>query len=139
MQKILRGSDIKVYLAGTLYNETQGLSINVNYGENEIYGVDVIYPQEIATTRVSVQGQIRGIRVKLSGGLQGYGIRLRMRDILKTPYISLRVKDRHSGKSIFYIPNLKITGEQMNAVAKGVVMFSFSFKGIVPLQELDLF
>lgn len=134
----LRGAEVKLYIGGKLYPEVRQLSYTINYGEQEIYGIDSPYPQEIATTRTSVQGQVSGIRIKYSGGLQGKGARPKINEILQGPYVAIRIQDRFSQQDILFLPQAKITSENVNVTAKGVVVLSFSFKGIIPYSEVEL-
>jgi len=136
---VMRGADIKVYLGGTLYRTAQSISWTIDYGEQEIYGIDSQFPQEISPTRMSVQGNISGLRVKLDGGLQGRQGRSKITDILSAPYTSLRVRDRHSDVDILFIPQMKVTNEQMQIQSRGVVKLSFQFKGIIPYNEVDIY
>ena len=135
---ILKGSEIKVFISGKLYKEVQSLSYTIDYGEQEIFGIDSQYAQEIAPSRVTVQGQISGVRVKTSGGLQGKSARPRITEILYAPYTSLRIQDRHSNLTLLWLPQMKVASETFSVEAKGVVKVSFSFKGSIPYQPIDL-
>lgn len=135
---VLKGAEIKIYISGKLYAESQNISYTIDYGEEDIYGIDSPFPQEIATTRVNVQGTINGLRVKLTGGLQGYQIRSRINEILYAPYTSLRIKDRRSDIDILWIPQMKVTNETVQIPSKGIVSLNFSFKGIVPYNAIDI-
>lgn len=135
---VMRGADIKLYLGGKLYPCTQDIRYTIDYGEQEIYGIDSAFPMEIAVTRVSVQGTVSGVRLKTVGGLQGYDLRTKIQDLLHAPYISLRIQDRHTDSNILWVPQVKVTNEQMQVRAKGIVQVTFQFKGIIPYNELDL-
>lgn len=135
---VLKGAECKVYIGGKLYGEVQQISYTIDYGETEIYGIDSIFPQEIATTRVSVQGSISGVRVKLSGGLQGKDILTKINQKLFAPYVSVEIRERQSETKIIFIPQCKITAETLSVAAKGVVKLNFSFKGIIPYNPLDI-
>ncbi len=135
---VLRGADCKLYLAGNLYSEVQNITYIIDYGEIEIFGVDSVNPQEIATTRITIQGTINGVRVRNSGGLQGSAARPYILESLYGPYISLRIKDRNSGEEIIYMPQIKVTREQMTIQAKGVVKLNFSFKAMIAYGPLDM-
>ena len=135
---VLRGVDCRLYISGNEYPEVQSINFTVDYGEQEIYGIDSPYPQEIAVTRISVQGQVSGVSVKLKGGLQGHDIRTTIDKILHHPYTSLRIKDRHSDKDIFWLPQMKVTNETFSVNAKGVATVTFNFKGIIPYFPLDM-
>ena len=134
---VLAGAHIKLYVNNKVYKEVQSIQFSVDYGETEIYGIDSLYPQEIAPTRISVKGSVNGIRVKYSGGLQGQNMRPLFTDISASPYISLRIQDRSTGEDILFIPNAKITRENHQASTKGTYKLSFEFVGQIPLFALD--
>ena len=135
---VLKGAEVKVYVAGKLYAEVQSLQWTIDYAEQEIYGIDSQFPQEIAPGRVSVQGSVSGLVIKMVGGLQAYDLRTKINEILHGPYVSLRVKDRFSDSDLLWLPQMKVVNEQVNIQAKGVVRISFQFKGIIPYNPLDL-
>jgi len=135
---VLKGAECKVFIGGKLYGEVQQISYTIDYGEQEIYGIDSIFPQEIATTRISVQGNISGVRVKLSGGLQGKDAVTKINQKLFAPYVSIEIRERQSETKIIFIPQCKITAETLQAAAKGTVKLNFSFKGIIPYNPLDM-
>ena len=135
---VLKGAECKVFIGGKLYGEVQQISYTIDYGEQEIYGIDSIFPQEIATTRISVQGNISGVRVKLSGGLQGKDALTKINQKLFAPYVSVEIRERQSDTKIIFIPQCKITAETLQVAAKGVVKLNFSFKGIIPYNPLDM-
>lgn len=135
---VLKGAEVKVYVSGKLYSEVQGIQYTIDYGEQEIYGIDSQFPQEIAPTRISVQGSVQGLVIKTVGGLQAYDLRTKISEVLFGPYTSLRIKDRHSDSDLFWLPQMKVTNEQISIQAKGVVKISFQFKGIIPYNPLDI-
>lgn len=135
---VLKGAEVKTYISDKLYAEVQSIQYNIDYGEQEIYGIDSPFPQEIAPGRVSVQGTVNGLVIKNLGGLQAYDIRAKINEILFAPYTSLRLKDRHSDKDLFWLPQMKVVAESVQIQAKGVVRVSFTFKGIIPYNPLDM-
>lgn len=135
---VLKGAEIKCYVSNKLYAEVQSVQYTIDYGETEIFGIDSPFAQEIAPGRVSVSGSVTGLVIKNLGGLQSYDLRAKINEILHAPYTSLRLKDRHSDKDIFSLPQMKVVSEQVSIQAKGVVKVSFSFKGIIPYNPLDL-
>ena len=136
--KSLRGADCKLYLGGKLYNEVQSISLIIDFGEQEIWGIDSPFPQEIAPTHISVQGSVTGVQIKGLGGLQAYGITSKIEDILYAPYLSFRVNNRANDEDIIFIKHIKVSQEQIQIMTKGVVKVSFNFKGIIPLFPLDM-
>jgi len=133
---VLTGALIRLYLGGKLY-PASNISYTIDYGEQEIFGIDSIHPQEIATTRISVQGTVSGFRIQLDGGLQGKDIRSKINEALYSPYISFRIQDRKNNFDILYIQQIKVTNGQMSIPSKGTVKLNFSFKGIIPYNVLD--
>lgn len=135
---VLKGAEVKMYVGGKLFSEVQSIQYTIDYGETEIYGIDSSFPQEIAPGRVSVQGSVQGLVIKMVGGLQAYDLRTKINEILHGPYVSLRLKDRYSNSDIFWLPQMKVISEQISIPAKGTVKISFQFKGIVPYNPLDI-
>jgi hypothetical protein len=72
------------------------------------------------------------------GGLQAYDLRSKINEILQGPYVSLRIKDRYSDSDLFWLPQMKVTSEQVSIQAKGTVKINFQFKGIIPYNPLDM-
>ena len=136
---VLKGADLKIYIGGILFPTAKSITYTIDYGETEIYGIDSVFAQEVATTRVSVQGTVKALRLKLDGGLQGRSARAKIEDILHSPYTTLLIKDRASDIEVLRLSQMKVTSETFNAVAKGTVSLSFNFKGIVPYNALDIY
>lgn len=135
---VLAGAMVKVYFGGTLLNECQSISYAIDYGEEPIFGIDSAFPQEIASGRVTIQGSCTIVYVQGNDGLQGKEITPRVNQILYTPYISLRVKDRKADSDLFFCPQVKITNESTTINAKGTVKVTFNFRGIIPYSSVDL-
>lgn len=134
---ILTGANIKLYINNQVYKEVQQVSFAIDYGENEIYGIDAAYPQEIGPSKVSVRGSVNGLRIKLSGGLQAKNMRPLFVDLAASPYISIRITDRYSGEDILFIQNAKVTRESHAVSTKATYKMNFDFIGQVPLMALD--
>jgi hypothetical protein len=83
----LTGADIKVYFNNKVYPYIQSINLSVDYGETETYGIDATYPQEIATTKITIRGSVSGIRVKMSGGLQAMNMRPLFVDMAAGNYV----------------------------------------------------
>jgi len=134
---ILTGANVKIYINNKVYNVVQSISFSVDYGETEIYGIDTMYAQEIAPTKITVRGTIQGLRVKMSGGLQGVTMRPLFSDNAASPYISIRVTDRYSGEDIIFIPNAKVSRESHSVSTKSTYKLNFDFVGQIPQFALD--
>lgn len=134
---ILSGANIKLYINNKLYKEVQSVGFTVDYGEEAIYGIDSPYAQEIAGNKVSVRGNVNGLRVKMSGGLQGVSMRTLFYDTAASPYVSIRIQDRATQEDIIFIPNCKISLESHSIATKQTYKLNFNFVGQVPLFALD--
>lgn len=134
---LLTGAHIKLYINNKVYKVTQSVTIAVDYGEEEIRGIDVGYAQEIAGGTYSVKGSVAGLRVKNSGGLQADNIRPLFLDLLASPYVSIRIQDRSTGEDIVFIPNAKITNENHVISTKSTYKMNFNFSGQVAQFALD--
>ena len=134
---VLTGAHIRIFLNNVPYNEVQGASFSIDYGETTIFGIDSLYAQEIASTKVEVRGSFSGIRIKLSGGLQAKSLRPLFSDASASPYISIRIQDRQSSEDILFIPHAKITRESHSIATKSSYKLSFDFVGQIPLMALD--
>jgi len=137
-QVVLKGAEVKLLIGGKTYPPCKEVTYKINYGEEATYGIDSAFPQEISTTRVSVEGAVSGIKIKSVGGLQGYDIKTRIQDILHAPYITMSLKNRSTDKTILWLPQTKVTEETISIRARGVVVVSFRFKAIIPYNELDI-
>lgn len=134
---ILAGAHVKVYINNKVYKVAQSITLDVDYGEQGIYGIDSPWAQEIAGSRAMVRGSIKGLRVKYSGGLQADNLRPAFTDLAASPYISIRIQDRSTGEDIAFIPNAKVSRESHGAVVKGTYKLSFDFIGQMILFALD--
>ncbi len=134
---ILTGPNIRIYVNNKQYKQVQGVSFTVDYAEQSIYGIDVPYAQEIASNRVTVSGQVIGMRVKLSGGLQAVSLRTLFYDTAASPYVSIRIQDRATGEDILFVPNAKVTMESHAIQTKSTYKLNFNFIGQIPLFALD--
>jgi len=133
----LTGALIKVYINNTLYKEVQQISYTIDYGEYPIYGIDSAHPQEIAPSKVLVQGSIAGIRIRNSGGLQANDARPLIKDILAAPYISIRIQDRQSKEDLLFVMSAKVSNQRFMASVKRSVSLSFDFVGMLPMEPID--
>jgi hypothetical protein len=134
---VITSAQIIIQWNNQQYKEVADISFTINYSEEPIYGIDNVYPQEIAGGKISVSGQVNGYRIKLSGGLQGKNLRSLFSNVSATPYVSLLVEDRTTQENILFIPQCKITSESHSIPNKGTYKLNFSFVGMVPLMALD--
>jgi hypothetical protein len=134
----MAAASIKIYINGVVFPNCQSLQYSLDFGEEEIFGIDSIYPQEICSNKVTCSGTISGVRIKSSGGLQAKRLTSLLGENLENNYFSVRVEDISTSLNILFIPYAKVVREDTQIQAKGLVKFSFSFKGILAQQELDI-
>lgn len=134
----LTGALCKVYINGKIYKEAQSVNYSIDHGITEIFGIDSPFPQELADGRKTVSGSINGIKIRYSGDLQSYNAVSLTQDVLKTPYISIKIEDKSTGEVLLFIPNARIVSEQMGIATKRTVTYSFSFKGLIGYRPLDM-
>lgn len=134
---ILAAPNIRLYINNQLYKIVQSITVDVDYGEQEIRGIDSPYAQEIAITSVTVRGSVRGLRIKNSGGLQAAKIRPLYKDMAASPYISIRIQDLTSSEDIIYLPNAKVTRENHTIESKRTYKLDFDFAAQIPIFALD--
>jgi hypothetical protein len=134
---VLVGAKIVLFINNQQYKEVESLSFTVDYGEYEIAQIDSPYIAEIAGGKVTVSGNINGLRLKLSGGLQAKNMRPLFSDQSAAPYISIRVQDRQTQEDIIFIPQCKVTSESHSIPNRGTYKLNFNFTGMIPFWALD--
>ena len=134
---VITGAQIEIFWNNLQYKEIADITFTVDYGEEEIFGIDSPYAQEIAGGRITVSGQVNGFRLKLSNGLQAKNLRSLFSDVSSSPYVSLRASDRSTKEDLIFIPMCKISSETYSIPNRGTVKLNFSFKGMVPYFPLD--
>jgi hypothetical protein len=134
---VLSGANIILWVNNVQYKEVQTLTFSVDYGEEPIYGIDSPMPQEIAGTRLTIKGNVSGIRIKNSGGIQAKNLRPLFTDLGASPYVSIRIQDRQSQEDILFIPQAKVVRENHTAATKSSYKLNFDFVGMMALWALD--
>lgn len=134
---VLNGALVKIFINNRLYGAAQQIQYTIDYGENAIFGIDSTWPQEIASARTTVKGQISALRMQGSSGSQGFQATPLFREIQSSPYISIRIQDRISGEDILFVPYAKVSSESISIGIKNTVKVTLAFEGIAPYQPLD--
>lgn len=133
----ITSAHITIFWNNQQYKEVADVTFTVDYDEQEIFGIDSPYCQEIAGGKITISGQVSGFRLKLSGGLQAKNLRPLFSDVSANPLVSLRVSDRATSEDIIFIPQCKISSESHTIPTKGTYKLNFNFKGMVPFFALD--
>jgi hypothetical protein len=136
---VIAGGSVRLFINNVVYTVAQSVSLEVTTGEYAIFGINSPYAQEIAGGgQVSVSGNVKGIRINNSGGVQGINGRPLFSDVAASNYISLRLEDRKTGELLWSVPKAKVTKSSESVAAKGVYSLSFDFIGQIAYQALDL-
>lgn len=134
----MAASTIKVYINGIVMPNISSLSFSLSNGEEEIWGIDSLSPQEISPSKTTVSGTITGMRIKASGDAQARRMIPLQAEVMEGNYWSLRVEDIDTKFNLLFIPYAKVSREDVQIQAKGLVKFSLNFVGILAAQELDI-
>jgi len=126
---ILRGMDVKIFINGLAYPEAQSVSYVEDRQDELIYGIDNVFAQEIISNKYSVQGRISGLQLK-DDKLSTRQIVAKYHNILSAPYISILIKDRHSGATLVEISRASVDRKSFEVNAKGLAKVTISFKAI---------
>jgi len=132
----LSGAQVRLIINGIEYGQAQSIQYTIDTADQEIYGIDSIFPQEIAPVRSQVYGTISGIKVE-SFDLQSMGVRDNNDTFLGSGYSTIKLVNRRTGKDIINIPMARISNEQFSVSAKGTAKVSFNFRAILAQQSGD--
>lgn len=134
---VISGSQVVLKINGTTYGQAQSINYTIDTSDQEIYGIDSIFPQEIVPIKSQVYGSVSGVSV-LGFDLQSMGIRDTNDTTLGGGYTTIEVMDRKTGKNIIKIEKARISNEQFSVSAKGTAKVSFNFRAILAKQGGEL-
>jgi hypothetical protein len=139
MQQVIQtGAGVKLLINGIVVGFATGISFTRGINTKEIYGIDSPLPQEIIATTYSVRGTLTGLRVRDSGGLDGYGI-MDISDLSRYfnfKYSTIEVVDRATSKTIYTIQKCVFDQDSWNIQARAPITFSANFKGVFVTNEV---
>jgi hypothetical protein len=139
MQQVIQtGPGVKLLINGIVVGFATGINFTRSINTKEIYGIDSPLPQEIVATTYSVRGNLTGLRIRDSGGLDGYGI-MDISDISRYfnfKYSTIEVVDRATSKTIYTIQKCVFDSDTWNITARAPITFSASFKGTFITNEV---
>lgn len=137
-QSLVTGASSKVVVNGKVVGFATSVSVSRNQGIKALYGIDVITPQEIATTGpYSVTGSMSGFRVRDIGGHDGFGIvnASTVQDILNQKYCVLELVDRMSNVTYARVVGVIFDRDTITTSVKERNTFSANFTGIFYYNE----
>lgn len=125
--RTIGGKDAILLINGKVYGQAQSISWVKRTGEEQIFGVDSPFAQEIAPGNVTVSGSVKGLAVRFGHNLRAMSAVPRIQNIVSSPYITITVRDRVTGEEYFYAPKAKVTNETGSIAIKGLMTLSFEF------------
>lgn len=131
IQMLQSGGAAKVIINGIVIGFATSLSFSRSISTKFIYGIDSPIAQEIAPTTYSVQGNLNGLRIRSSGGLDGVGAMdiSSLQKLFNFKYATIEVVDRVSNETFYTIQNVVFEQDSWTIQAKSLITFSASFKG----------
>jgi len=139
-QSLVTGASSKVVVNGKVVGFATNVTINRSQGVKAIYGIDVLPPQEIATTGpYSVTGTMAGFQVRDIGGPAGFGIinASTLQDLLNQKYCVFELIDRKLNTTYARVVGVIFDKDSITTSVKGVNTFSASFQGLFYYNEVS--
>ncbi len=127
--KTLRGLDLIVYINGRPWAVCDSVDYDVDYGTEDVYGIDNMQPQEIASHRVRLDGSLHFFRQHNSAGVEGIGIAPVESELTRERYFYLQIVDRQTDTTYFEVPKAKIRRQRGGAKARGIAEGTLTFGG----------
>lgn len=136
-QNLQHGAGIKLNINGSLIGFATGINYSRTTASKYIYEIDNPFPVEIAQTTYGVSGTLTGLRIRDSGGLDGYGIMdvSSISSYFNFKYATIEIVDRVSGKTLANIQKVVFDNDSWSVQNKNVITFSANFKGVFVSNE----
>lgn len=134
----ITGSLCRLWVNNKIWSPVQSVSIESDSGIYPIFGINSPDAQELADGQRSIRGNIKAIRTKQSGGLQGVNLLPLFSDIAAGNYVSLRLEDRSTSETLWSIPKCRIGRVNESTQAKGIYVVNVEFTGQLLFWPLDL-
>lgn len=131
LPRIQSSSRVALYLNGKLYAQVKSFDFTSSNGAEELRGIDVPYPIELAPTTISVAGSIGLYRILGDGGAEGMNAMSQPIDIASEKYSTLILLDIFTDTVIFRSDYTKITQQSWSVPAKSIMTGQLSFTGII--------
>ncbi len=137
---IISGAAVRLVVNGKIIGVGTSVSINRDQGVKAIYGIDVVTPQELATTGpYSVRGSITGLRTRSTGGFDGLQVinASTLADYFNQKYCTLELIDRKTNVVFAKVDRVIFNSDSLQVSAKSVVTISASFIGTFLTNEVS--
>ena len=127
-----------LYINGAKFAWATDFSWQSTTTNHVIRGIDQIAPVEIAPTIIGVRGNVSVLRPMLTGGLEGAEITAVQYKIPQQKYISIYLQERVNKTWIFRCDQALVSEQDWSLMSRSVLKGSFTFDGIMWLNEADL-
>ena len=137
---IMAGAAVRLLVNGKIIGVGTSVQISREQGIKPIYGVDVVTPQELATTGpYTVRGSITGLRTRSSGGFDGLQVvnASTLGDYFNQKYCTLELVDRKTNTVFAKVDRVLFNSDTIQVSAKTVVTISATFVGTFLTNEIS--
>lgn len=133
----LTSANLKVAINNVTIGFVTSFDYSIEYGKDDLRGIDVPFPQEIAPGSQTLRGTIQCVRLRSSGALENFGITANqaptttgvVTDQQIEKYISLAITERDTGRIVFRCDKATVTTQRWQLSSRGFVTGSFDFEG----------
>lgn len=134
--KTIAGANIKVLINDATFGICTHAEFTSGTGRRAIFGLDSVTAFELAPGQQTVSGRMDCTRIKLSGGLEGFGVVAPSEKILLEKYITITLIERSTGSILFRCEQAAVDTQNWVADARGIMRGSFVFTGIAWFNEI---
>jgi hypothetical protein len=136
-QILQAGSGVLVKLNGNLAGYATGMNFVRILETKVVKEIDNPFAAEIMPTSYSVQGTLTGLRVRGSGGLDGYGVMnvATPLNYFTQQYCVIEVVDILSKITIYTFQKVVFDQDSWNIQSRALLTFSASFKAVFVQNE----
>lgn len=127
---VIKGADLKVFVNNRIFGIVTSFSWRISTGRKPAYGIDNPEPFEIPEGATSITGNMQILRLRLDGGLEGYGVIAQHDKLTVEKYISIAVVERFTDRVVFQTDRAIVLEQQWNVDSRAMLTGSFSFQSI---------
>lgn len=135
MMVSMHGARLICKINGVVVGQVIDFSFTSSTGVAAKRGIDIVIPQELAPTAVSVSGSISLLRTIGDGGAQGVGLVPSQIDAHKGKYVTLLLVERTTNTAVFKCDYALINAESWNIGPRKLMVGSIGFEGITWTNE----
>lgn len=135
----LTGANLKLTINNVTIGFVTSFDYSIDYGKQDLRGIDVPFPQEIAPGSQTLRGSIQCLRLRASGALENFGVVANqaptvpgvVSDQIVEKYISLAISERDTGRVVFRCDKATVTSQRWQLASRGIVTGTFDFEGFL--------